>query len=119
MDHQMRNAMFKPQAPAPVAAQPYDRRQMNANQVILQSKVRVSQSGVEMIDFVVPLGVIELHCSCPIPDEGTDGSPVYVHIRQPRTVRQPRPFSNRQNRDFNDEGQEGDDEGQLAYGLGG
>lgn len=71
---------------------PAPRQNVNHNQVVLQSKLRVSQSGVEMLDFVIPLGMMELHCSCPIPDEGTEGSPVYIHIRPARTgePRQPR-----------------------------
>lgn len=59
-------------------------RHPNHNQVVLQAKLRKAQSGVEMLDFVIPLGVAELHCSCPIPDEGTEGSPVYVHVKSAR-----------------------------------
>lgn len=54
----------------------------NQNQHIFQVRLRMSQSGVEMLDFVIPLGFIELHCSCPIPDEGTDGAPLYVHVKR-------------------------------------
>lgn len=83
-----------------------NRPNLNHNQVILQAKIREAQSGVEMIEFVIPLGMMELHCSCPIPDEGTTGSPVYVHMRptrQPRdarnaaTAQSPRPPSRRHN----------------------
>lgn len=60
---------------------PSPSQNLNSNQVVLQSRLRVSQSGIEMLDFIIPLGMVELHCSCPIPDEGTEGAPVYVHIK--------------------------------------
>lgn len=56
----------------------------NFNQIVLQAKLRKAQSGVEMLDFTIPLGIAEFHCSIPIPDEGTDGSPVYVHVKPAR-----------------------------------
>lgn len=65
-------------------------RPPNYNQFILQSKLRKSASGIEMLDFTIPLGMMELHCSCPIPDEGTDGAPVYVHVRPARPGSAPR-----------------------------
>ncbi len=70
----------------------------NVNQVVLQAKLRVAQSGVEMLDFTIPLGMMELHCSCPIPDEDTEGSPVYVHMRPARSVGAPRPADNMRQR---------------------
>jgi hypothetical protein len=85
------------------------RPNLNHNQIILQSKLRVSQSGVEMIDFVIPLGMMELHCSCPIPDEGTEGSPVYVHMKPSRGPNGARPSNARPRRPRPDNG--GDDGG--------
>jgi len=68
------------------------RPHLNNNQTVLQSTLRVAQSGIEMIEFTIPLGIMELRCSCPIPDEGTSGSPVYVHMRPARPPRDaPRP----------------------------
>jgi len=65
----------------------------NFNQAVLQSKIRLSQGGTEMLDFVIPLGLMELHCSCSIPAEGTDEAPVYVHMRmaRPNGHRRPEP----------------------------
>lgn len=62
------------------------KRELNQNQVILQAKIRISQNGVEMLDFVIPLGMMNLHCSCPIPDEGTETAPLYVHMKPSRTM---------------------------------
>jgi hypothetical protein len=67
----------------------------NRNQVVLSSKIRTSASGVEMLDFTLPLGVLELRVSVAIPEEGTNEAPVYVHIipmpvngdRKPRSMR--------------------------------
>ncbi len=92
----------------------------NVNQVILQARIRVSQSGIEMLDFIIPLGMMELHCSCPIPDEGTDGSPVYVHIkparqREPRDLVGPRPPRRRFNGEKDENGEvENEDWGNRA-----
>lgn len=48
-------------------------------QTVLQSTVRVGQSGGELLDFVISLGVAgELRVSCAIPDDGKDGAPVYI-----------------------------------------
>jgi hypothetical protein len=59
----------------------------NRNQIVLQSKIRTTLKGVEMLDFNIPLGIIELSISVAIPDEGTDSAPVYIHIRPRRTTR--------------------------------
>jgi hypothetical protein len=53
----------------------------NSNQIVLQSTLKESQNGREMLIFSIPLGMIELTCICPIPDEGTTGAPVYVKPR--------------------------------------
>ena len=64
-------------------------RQRPQNQIILQSSIRVSQNGIEMQEFTIPFGAFELHVSTPIPEEGTDGAPVYVQMRAARQERQP------------------------------
>ncbi len=101
-----------------------------ANQIIVQSNIRVSQNGVEMLEFTIPLGAFELRCSSPIPEEGTNGAPVYVQVRptvqtsQDRPVARPRPAP-RQNTGVNqnwDQGYDDQDdqgeEGDTGYGNG-
>lgn len=91
----------------------------NSNQVILQARLRVAQSGVEMLDFTIPLGMMELHCSCPIPDEDTEGSPVYVHMRPARLANAPRPSSGpRQRRRADGWNRDDDDHDDARESLG-
>ena len=53
----------------------------NSNQIVVQSTIKETQNGKEMLIFSIPLGMIELTCICPIPDEGTTGAPVYIKPR--------------------------------------
>lgn len=60
-----------------------DRPRTN-NQIIVESNIRVSASGAEMLDFEIPLGIMKLHVSCTIPEDGTCSAPVYIHIHPTR-----------------------------------
>lgn len=59
----------------------------NRNQIVLQSKIRTTLKGVEMLDFSISLGIVDLAISVAIPDEGTNSAPVYVHIKPCRPKR--------------------------------
>ena len=88
-----------------------EKKHTNFNQVIIPSKLRKAQSGVEMIDFSITLGIVELHCSCAIPDQGTSGGPVYVHIKPARPAFNVAPSFGPRRRPMGGNQVDGDDDG--------
>ena len=56
----------------------------NRDQITLSSRIRISQGGSELLDFIIPLGAFDLHVSAVIPGDGTDEAPVYVLARPAR-----------------------------------
>ena len=69
--------------------------QEDQDQIIIPSRLRVSQNGNEMLDFVISMGAFELSCTCAIPDEGTFSAPVYIRARprRPRFTRRSGSYS--------------------------